>query len=54
MPSEYVAKYAINKTFKGKLVIVPGIKIKILRVLSKISPDKLTMKLVYRNQTRKK
>lgn len=54
LPSEYVAKYAINKTFKGKLVIVPGIKIKILRVLSKISPDKLTMKLVYRNQTRKK
>lgn len=54
LSSEYVAKYAINKTLKGKLVIVPGIKIKILRVLSKISPDKLTMKVVYANQTRKK
>lgn len=54
LPSEYVAKYAINKTLKGKLVIVPGIKIKLLRILSKISPDKLTMKVVYRNQTRKK
>lgn len=54
LSSEYVAKYAINKTLKGKLVIVPGIKIKLLRILSKISPDKLTMKVVYRNQTRKK
>ena len=54
LSSEYVAKYAIDKTLKGKLVIVPGMKIKILRALSKISPDKLTMKVVYANQTRKK
>lgn len=54
LSSEYVAKYAIDKTLKGKLVIIPGIKIKILRMLSKISPDKLTMKVVYANQTRKK
>ena len=54
LPSEYVAKYAIDKTLKGKLLIIPGMKIKILRLLSKISPDKLTMKLVYKNQTRKR
>lgn len=54
LPSEYVAKYAIDKTLKGKLTIVPGIKIKLLHILSKISPDKLTMKIVYKNQTRKK
>lgn len=54
LPSEYVAKYAIDKTLKGKLLIIPGIKIKLLRILSKISPDKLTMKVVYANQTRKK
>lgn len=53
LSSEYVAKYAIDKTLKGKLIIIPGWKIKILRVLSKISPDKLTMKVVYKNQTRK-
>lgn len=53
LSSEYVAKYAIDKTLKGKLLIIPGLKIKILRVLSKISPDKLTMKIVYKNQTRK-
>ena len=54
LPSEYVAKYAIDKTLKGKILIIPGMKIKILRLLSKISPDKLAMKLVYKNQTRKK
>lgn len=53
LSSKYVAKYAIDKTLKGKLLIIPGIKIKILRVLSKIAPDKLTMKIVYKNQTRK-
>ena len=54
LSSEYVAKYAIDKTLKGKLMIIPGWKIKILRVLSKIAPDKLAMKLVYKNQTRKR
>ena len=54
LSSEYVAKYAIDKTLKGKLVIVPGMKIKILRILSKLSPDKLTMKMIYQNQKRKK
>ena len=54
LSSEYVAKYAIDKTLKGKLVIVPGMKIKILRILSKLSPDKLTMKIIYQSQKRKK
>lgn len=54
LSSEYVAKYAIDKTLKGKLVIVPGMKIKILRILSKLSPDKLTMKIIYQNQKKKK
>lgn len=54
LPSEYVAKYAIDKALKGKLLIIPGVKIKLLRILSKISPDKLTMKIVYANQKRKK
>ena len=54
LTSEYVAKYAIDKTMKEKLIIIPGIKIKILRLLSKLSPDKLTMKIIYQNQKRKK
>lgn len=54
LTSQYVAKYAIDKTLKGKLVIIPGFKIKILKILSKIAPDNLAMKIVYKNQTRKK
>ena len=53
LSSEYVAKYAIDKTLKGKLVIIPGNKMKVLKILSKIAPDKLAMKMVYANQKRK-
>lgn len=53
LTSEYVAKYAIDNTLKGKLIIIPGVKTKILSILNKISPDKLTMKVIYQNQTKK-
>lgn len=53
LSSEYVAKYAIDKTLKNKLVIIPGTINKIIRVLSKISPSKLSSEVVYHNQTRK-
>ena len=51
--SEYVAKYAINKTLKGKLIIIPGIKIKIARFLAKISPEKLSARVCMKMQKRK-
>lgn len=54
LSSEKVAKYAINKMLKGKFMIVPGIYIKILRVLSKISPNNITSKCVYFMQERKR
>jgi len=53
LSSEYVAKYAIDKTLKNKLVIVPGLLNKIIRILSKIAPSKLSSEIVYHNQTRK-
>lgn len=53
LPSEYVAKYGIDKAFKGKLIIVPGIIPKLCRFFSKITPDKLSMKVIYANQTKK-
>lgn len=53
LSSEYVAKYAIDKTLRGKLIIVPGFQVKLLKILNKISPDKLTMKVIYKNQTKK-
>lgn len=54
MSSQYVAKYAINKTLKGKLTIVPGVKIKILHILSKVLPEKIVAEFTYYNQKRKR
>ena len=53
LSSEYVAKYAINKTLKGKFLIIPGWKIKIVRFLSKISPDTISTKICYHMQSKK-
>ena len=54
LSSEYVAKYAIDKTFKNKLMIIPGMINKIMAVLTKIYPSKMISTVVYHNQTRKK
>lgn len=53
LSSEYVAKYAINKTLKGKFLIIPGWKIKMARFLSKISPDTISTKICYYMQSKK-
>lgn len=53
LSSEYVAKYAINKTLKGKFLIVPGWKIKMARFLSKISSDTISTRICYHMQSKK-
>lgn len=53
MSSQYVAKYAINKMFKKKLIIIPGFKIKVARVLAKFFPDKMVARVCYHMQKRK-
>lgn len=52
--SEHVAKYAINKMFKNKFIIMPGLKIRLTRYLAKISPNNMTTKIVYMMQERKR
>ena len=52
--SEHVAKYAINKMFKNKFIIMPGLKIRLTRYLAKISPNNITTKIVYMMQERKR
>lgn len=54
MDSDYVAKYAIDKMLKNKFIIIPGFSIKILRILSKIVPDSIMVRMVYNSQRRKK
>lgn len=52
--SEYVAKYAVDKMLKGKLIILPGFKIKVARFLAKISPEKLVSRVCMKMQEKKR
>lgn len=53
LSSEYVAKYAIDKMLKNKLLIIPGFKIKLLYVFGRFVPNKLKLKMTYNIQYRK-
>ena len=53
LSSEYVAKYSINKFFKGKFYIVPGWKIKLARIGAKLAPASFVAKISYNMQKRK-
>lgn len=46
LQADKVAKYAVKKTLKGKLEIVPGIKIKLGHVFSHIVPKKMISKIL--------
>ena len=53
LSSEYVAKYAIEKMFKNKLLIIPGFKIKLLYIFGRFVPNKLKLRITYNIQHRK-
>ncbi len=53
LSSEYVARYAIKKLMKGKMVIVPGVSIKLLLFFSRFVPDRLLSKITYHVQRKK-
>lgn len=52
--SSYVAKYAITKMFKKKLIIIPTFKMKFVCTMSKFIPRKLLLKITYNIQKKKK
>ena len=52
--SDEVAKYVVKQFSKGKFYIVPGLDIKILRLVSGIVPNSLISKIVYYQQRKKK
>lgn len=54
MPSYDVAKYAIKKMFKRKLVIVPSLMMKLTRFISILSPTKLKLRVIYSIQKNKR
>lgn len=47
LKSSYVAKYGIDKALKGKLIIIPGITIKLGLFASRFIPYKLQLKIFY-------
>ena len=51
--ASYVAKYAIDKMFKNKLLIIPGFKMKLSKFASRFASDKMQMKIIYNIQKRK-
>ena len=53
LSSQYVARYAIDKMFKNKLLIIPGFKIKLLYIFGRFIPNKLKLKITYNIQHRK-
>lgn len=54
LSAKYVAKYGIDKMLKGRLVIIPGFKMKCARFFGRFLPDKILLKITYRIQKRKK
>ena len=53
LTSKYVAKYAIDKTLKKKIIIIPSLKIKLWLFFSRFLHYRLLLKIVYRIQVNK-
>ena len=54
LSAKYVARYAIDKMFKNKLLIIPGFSVRLGVIFSRIIPTKLLLRITYRIQERKR
>lgn len=54
LSTEYVSKYAIDKMFKNKFLIVPGFTNKLAVFFSRFIPRRLLLKIVYNIQKKKR
>lgn len=52
--AEYVAEYGINKMFEEKVVIVPGLKMKLVHLAAKLLPSKFISRIAYSIQKKKR
>ena len=50
----FVAKYAIDKMFKNKLIIIPTLYMKLGIFFSKLAPTNLMLKIAYNIQNKKR
>ena len=53
LSSEYVAKYAVDKALKDKLIIIPGFMMKMGVFFSRFLPYKVQLKVIYKIQQNK-
>ncbi len=53
LSSEYVAKYGIDKCLKNKLIIIPGLTVKLGVFFNRFLPYKLSLRIVYHIQNNK-
>ena len=53
LTSTFVAKYAIDKMFKKKMLIIPGFKMKCAKFFSRFVSDKMLLKMTYNIQKKK-
>ena len=53
LKSTYVAKYAIDKMFKNKMLIIPGFKMKCAKLFGRFVPTNLMLSIAYNIQKKK-
>lgn len=53
LQADEVAEYAVKKMFKKKLIIIPGITVKLGVYFSRLLPTKLLLRITYKIQERK-
>ena len=53
LTSKYVSRYAIKKMFKKKLIIIPGLKMKVAVFFARFVPTKVLARITYRIQSKK-
>ncbi len=53
LSSEYVARYALEKLFERKALIIPGVGMKLLKQLERLASEQLLLRVAYHIQSRK-
>ena len=53
LKSSYVAKYAIDKMFKNKMLIIPGTTVKLAKFFGRFVSDKFLLRQTYKIQKKK-
>lgn len=53
LSSSYVARYAVEKMFNGKCVIIPGFKMKFVKFITRFLSDKFVTRINYNIQKKK-